>query len=162
MLIGYFYSGVVKYGNEGRHLDALEQTDPRGVTTYYKWLLVVSSYYFAVVGIPKLAILALYHRVFPIKFYHNIIYVLIFIVIATGIVCPIMSLNLCHPFAFNWNHSIPGGKCLNGGAFYRWGSLPNILTDIALLVLPMPIVWNMKASTNMKIGLTLTFLTGSM
>jgi hypothetical protein len=114
------------------------------------------------VGIPKLAILALYLRIFTIPLYRNLVYFLAFIVTATGIVCSVMTLNLCRPFPFNWDRKIPGGSCYNESLFYRWGSLPNIITDLAILILPMPMVWKLHTSRNMKIGLTLTFLTGSM
>jgi hypothetical protein len=151
----------VKYGGVGHHLDALEQTNPPLVTAYFKYLLAVSFYYFAGVGIPKLAILAFYLRIFNTKLYRNLVYFLAFIVIATGIVCPIMALNLCRPFPFNWDRHIPGGSCYNESLFYRWGSLPNIVTDLAILVLPMRVVWKLHTSRNMKVGLTLTFATGS-
>ncbi|PQE24041.1 integral membrane protein [Rutstroemia sp. NJR-2017a BVV2] len=151
----------VKYGGVGRHLDALEQINPPIVTSYYKYLLAVSFYYFAMVGIPKLAILALYLRIFTIPLYRNLVYFLAFIVTATGIVCSVMTLNLCRPFPFNWDRKIPGGSCYNESLFYRWGSLPNIITDLAILIIPMPMVWKLHTSRNMKIGLTLTFLTGS-
>ena len=153
--------GFVQYGGVGRHFAALEQVDPGRPTVYYKYLLVVSFYYFFMVAIPKLAILALYLRLFTLRPYRITVYVLAAIVAATGIVCPIMSLNLCRPFEFNWNRMIPGGECWDEQAFYRWGSLPNVLTDIAMLVLPLPIVWRLHTSKKLKLGLTLTFLTGS-
>lgn len=84
------------------------------------------------------------------------------IIIATGIVCPIISLTLCRPFKFNWDRTLPGGSCYNEAAFYAWGSLPNILTDIAILIIPLPVIWKLQTSKNMKIGLILTFLTASM
>lgn len=153
--------GFVKYAGVGRHLAALEETDPAIVERYWKYLLAVSSYYFAVVAIPKLAILAFYLRVFSLKHYRIIVYILAGIVMATGIVCSIMALNLCRPFAYNWDRSISGGTCVNENAFYRWGSLPNIITDIAMLILPIPIVWKLHTSRNVKVGLTVAFLTGS-
>ena len=113
------------------------------------------------VAIPKLAILALYLRLFTLKPYRIAVYALAVIVLTTGIVCPVMSLNLCRPFEFNWDRTIPGGSCWDENAFYRWGSLPNILTDVVMLILPMPIVWNLHISKRLKLGLTITFLTGS-
>jgi len=156
------YLGAVKYVGWGHHLAALEQTSPNLVARYYKWLLAISFLYFLAVSIPKLAILAFYLRIFTIKTYRNIVYFLGAIVMTTGIVCSIVALNLCRPFKFNWDRKVLGGSCYNEDAFYRWGSLPNILTDIAILILPIPMVWKLHTSNDMKIGLTLTFLTASM
>lgn len=139
MLITIPYSGFVKYGGVGHHIDALEQTNPAQVTIYYKWLLCTSFYYFAVVGIPKLAILVLYIRLFTTNFYRYTVYIVAFTIIATGIVCSVICLNLCHPFALNWNRNLPG-HCVNETLFYRWGSLPNIITDVVMLILPMSVV----------------------
>ena len=155
-------TGFVKYGGVGRHFDALEQVDPGRIVIYWKYLLEVSVYYFATVAIPKLAILALYLRLFTPRPYRRVVYALFAIVIITGIVTPITALNLCHPFAYNWDRTIPGGHCVNENAFYRWGSMPNIVTDIVMLILPMPIVWRLHISTRLKVGLTIAFATGSL
>lgn len=151
----------MKYGGVGRHFQALEQDDPERTVVYFKYLLAVSFCYFFGVAIPKLAILALYLRLFTLKLYRRIVYVVAFIVAVTGIVCPIMSLNLCHPFAYNWNRTSIVGTCVDEQAFYRWGSLPNIITDVAILCIPMPIVWKLHTSKKMKVGLTIAFFTGS-
>lgn len=47
-------------------------------------------------------------------------------------------------------------------AFVRWSTLPNILTDVIMLILPLPSIWNLQLRTPLKIGLTITFLTGSL
>lgn len=152
----------VKYGGVGRHLDALEEEDPKAVTRYLKILFAVSVYYFSTVGIPKLAILSFYLRIFTTKPYRITVYTLSSIVILTGILCVALSFGACRPFAYNWDRSIPGGHCIDESAFYRFGSLPNIITDVAILVLPLPLVWNLQTSRNVKVGLTLTFMTGSL
>lgn len=39
--------------------------------------------------------------------------------------------------------------------------VPHIVTDLVLLVLPMPTVWSLQMSRARKIGLIITFLTAS-
>lgn len=155
-------TGFVTYGGVGYHFAALEETDQAKTTVYFKYLLAVSFYYFFGVAIPKLAILALYLRLFTTKPYRRAVYIVAAIVAVTGIVCSVMSLNLCHPFEYNWDRTIPNGKCVNEQAFYLWGSLPNIVTDVTILVLPMPIVWKLHASIRTKVSLLIAFLTGSL
>jgi len=47
-------------------------------------------------------------------------------------------------------------------AAYFSVSIPNILTDIIILVLPMHASWNLQTQTAQKTGLTITFLSGCM
>ncbi|KAF6229653.1 hypothetical protein HO173_011299 [Letharia columbiana] len=90
------------------------------------------------------------------KSYRRIVYVLAVTLINKA------SLSLgCQPLAFFWDLIIPGGHCIDINAFFRWFSLPNILTDVAMLVPPQALVWTLKVTRHQKIGLTLTFLTGS-
>ncbi|TVY19761.1 hypothetical protein LARI1_G002597 [Lachnellula arida] len=123
----------VKLAGAGHQLAALS---PETITAFFKWLLVSTFWYFLTTGIPKLAILSFY--------------------------LPVVSLNLCHPFAFNWDRTIPGGHCVNEVVFYEWASFPNIVTDVVMLFLPMPTVWSLHAPRNMKISLTVMFLLGSL
>ncbi|KAJ5101296.1 hypothetical protein NUU61_003518 [Penicillium alfredii] len=150
----------VRYGGVGHHLDALKKEEPQLVPQYFKYLLVVSTYYYSTVAIPKLAVLALYGRLWTVNPYRTIILILAAIIILTAVVSGIMCLNMCQPFEFNWDQSIPGGHCLDKQAFFTWASLPNILTDLVMLVLPVPVVWNLNTSMKVKLGLIFTFATG--
>ena len=44
---------------------------------------------------------------------------------------------------------------------YKYWSVPNIVTDVVMLILPMPVIWRLKISRAQKAGLTVTFLLGS-
>ena len=74
----------------------------------------------------------------------------------------ITGLAACRPFAANWNPKLPGSHCIDNEAFFRYSSVPNIMTDIVMLVLPIRIVWNLHTTTRLKIGLTATFTVGSL
>lgn len=147
---------MTKLGGVGRHLLALEATDPKEVVNWAKLLMAVEWIYLVAVTLPKLSILSMYLGIFTTKSYRRIIHVLAVTLINKA------SLSLgCQPLAFFWDPTIPGGHCIDINAFFRWISLPNILTDVAMLVPPQPLVWTLKAIRHQKIGLTLTFLTGS-
>ncbi len=132
------------------------------MTIWGKYLVGISIFYFAGVNIPKMAILALYRRLFPNKSNRYVIYALMGILIGLTISTVVTALVACIPFAANWDPTLPGARCINKEAFFRWGSLPNIITDIVMLILPMRIVWNLHTTTRLKIGLTITFVFGSL
>ncbi len=53
-------------------------------------------------------------------------------------------------------------KCINYQVFGVWISLPHIVSDLVILILPLPVLWRMQMARTKKLGLTVTFLTGSM
>ena len=117
--------------------------------------------YFGSVNLPKFAILSLYHRIFPSKNIRRAVWVNLAVLVCLTMATVIAGLAECTPFAANWYPDLRGAHCINKLAFYRYGSIPNILTDIAMLILPLKVVWNLQTSTRLKIGLIATFTAGS-
>ena len=54
------------------------------------------------------------------------------------------------------------GTCLDLKALLLATAIINILTDIAVLVLPMPIVWNLKIQRSQKVAVSGIFLLGGL
>ena len=140
----------------------LEETNPHLVSVWGKYLVAISILYFGSVNIPKIAILALYHRLFPNKSLRLGIRIILGVLVGLTMSTVITGLSSCRPFAANWNPKLPGSYCINKEAFFRYGSIPNILTDVAMLILPIKVVWNLHTSTRLKIGLFVTFTAGSL
>ena len=67
----------------------------------------------------------------------------------------------CFPMEKAWNPNVPGW-CNNLEAHLVYGGLPNTATDIAMLILPIPTIWKLKAERHVKVGLMATFLVGSL
>ena len=152
---------MTKYGGVGRHLLALELTNPAKIVVWAKFLIAIEWIYLAAITFPKLCILSIYLRIFITKAYRMTVYTLGMTVILTFIGGGLAGSLGCQPLAYFWDHTIPGGHCFNTNAFFRWISLPNVLTDVIMLVLPLPFIWALHMTRNQKIGLTVTFLTGS-
>ena len=85
-----------------------------------------------------------------------------FLVAGLGIAIFIATIFQCSPVAYEWDKTKPGGKCVDQLAFDRWLSLPNILIDVMMLAVPLPLVWTLRISSGNKIGLTMLFVVGSM
>ena len=67
----------------------------------------------------------------------------------------------CHPVQFIWNKSIKG-TCIGTWHFFVAGSSPNVLTDFAILILPLPAVWNLKMGKAQKISVAAILMLGSL
>jgi len=160
-LIGY--AGLVQHAGVGRHAAALAVVDHSALITMGKSVIALACLYVPAASLPKLSILALYWRFMdrsPV--YRRTIQVLAAVIIVNLIVCITVSLMACQPFAYHWDKSIAGGRCIDQLALFSYASLPNIITDVAMLLLPMRVVYNLKTNGSTKAGLLVVFLTGSM
>ena len=68
---------------------------------------------------------------------------------------------ICRPITYRWNRSIQGGTCGNLEALDVLTGTFNLLLDICLVVMPMPILWGLKMSMSKKIALTGIFGIGT-
>jgi len=68
----------------------------------------------------------------------------------------------CVPISFYWNKDIEHGQCIKFVPFYIALAATNVFTDVVILALPMPLVWKLQVKTPRKIGLTITFLLGTL
>ena len=153
--------GTVEIGGVGRHAAAF-QSDPSVLVRYFKLEVAFIYVYLFAVTVPKLAILSLYLRIFPEKLYRSACYAVSGVLMASLMAHIIVVSVMCIPLKAYWDPSIQGAHCINENAFFRYSTLPNIITDLCMLVLPLPVVWRMSLSTRDKFGLGLTFCTGSM
>ena len=64
---------------------------------------------------------------------------------------------MCSPLAFYWDKSIEGGTCLNNSVNNVVVSFINLVLDLIVVALPMPMLWGLQMPTSKKIGLTAIF-----
>ena len=67
----------------------------------------------------------------------------------------------CMPVESNWNRSIRG-KCGNKFLLGILTPIPWIATDLAILLMPLPMVWKFHLPTVQRIGLGGLFLLGGL
>ncbi len=153
---------MVHLTGAGHHLPAvIIQHGPAKLVVWSKCIYASIWIYSVAVILPKMSILCLYLRIFVQKPHRIATYVLMGVIIAHGISTVLAATFECTPVSYLWDRTI-GGHCFDAVAFYRLASLPNIITDVFMLCLPMPMIWRLKLSTARKISLTFVFLTGSM
>ena len=143
----------------GKHVQAVPPADliPFTIITYYG---NSPSYIFAVT-LPKLAILDLYLHIFVERISRYLTYSVGVVLVLNLIVQLATLLGQCHPITQLWA-PVSWGWCNDLHAQYTWGSLPNIVTDFAMLLLPIPMILKLHASWRVKLGISLTFLVGSL
>lgn len=137
--------------------------DPTAITRYLQLQTATEFVYMAAVTSPKVALLLLYLRIFAERRIRIVTWVVIGVVVAnffsSGV---IVGFTICQPFAYKWDKSIPGGRCGDLTAAYRYISIPNLLTDLAIIFLPFSTLRSLQINKTQKFGLFVTFLMGSL
>lgn len=152
----------MKIGYAGYHVEAVSnvwQTQPAissRISFAFGWM------YLAAVVPAKISIACLYLRILTNRIYRIFTWVVIVVLVVTWVAYSIGYLLQCRPLQYYWNKTIPDGQCIDIEMSYRTTGLPNILTDIAMLIIPLPTVWQLRVPRIRKVGLTFIFLTGSM
>ncbi|KAK2596435.1 hypothetical protein N8I77_013325 [Diaporthe amygdali] len=165
LCLGLCINGIlfVKVAGAGRHLAYWLIHDPSVIVPFLKIQTAGEFIYMAGVTFPKVAILILYLRVFVERKVRIITWIVIGVVLANWVAVGIIAaLVTCQPFAFKWDKTIPGGHCANLMAAYKYVSIPNILTDLAVAILPLSTLYHLQMSRTRKIGICLTFMAGSL
>ncbi|KAL8727983.1 MAG: hypothetical protein Q9181_005500 [Wetmoreana brouardii] len=129
-----------------------------------KGLFISEVSYTIIICSIKFSLLAFYWRIFKQSKIRIPIYVLGAIVSCWGIAILITILQ-CQPVSDFWDRFAPAAKgpfhCgVNVNQFFNGNSIPNIITDAALLVLPMPFIWQLHLPKAQKVALTSVFILG--
>ena len=114
-------------------------------TTHLKLQTATESIYTASVAIPKVDILLLYSRIFTGKRTRTLALIILAVVVlhwATSGVIAIFAIRT--PFGFKWDVIIPGGICAELILSYRYISIPNIITDLAIMLLPQRTLFKLR------------------
>lgn len=127
---------------------------------FAKYFITSETIYSIVIVTIKWSILAFYWRIFPQKWFRRLL-LGVGLFMGAWMVTTVFAICFqCTPFAYNWDTTIPGGHCINIGKFALVTSILNVLTDVAILILPLPQVWQLHVSRRKQWGLTLLFALG--
>lgn len=161
--VGLCVTGIVmvEKAGTGRHLDYVAATNPLMIMEHFKGIMVHEILHLPAVAFPKICVALLYLRVFTNKWARMATWALIITIGATWFSYTVAAMFQCVPFNFNWDKSNPDGRCFNVAVFAGSSSVPNIVTDVAVLFLPIKTILDLKISIGRRIGLMLIFLIGS-
>ncbi|KAK9311147.1 hypothetical protein V1524DRAFT_457636 [Lipomyces starkeyi] len=161
-LVSCDMTGVI-VGGVGLHVtDIEERYGPDPITSFLKDLVAVQILWATSLAMTKASILLFYMRIFDVADRHfrivsRVAIVAIFLWCMSVILCGFL---LCRPFAYNWDQSIPGGHCNNQILSYILTGSFNIVTDILVLCLPIPMIRKLQMPFRTKVALTLIFAIG--
>lgn len=68
---------------------------------------------------------------------------------------------MCDPVQASWDVAITDAHCHSLKRVYLGGSLPNIISDVILILIPLPYVWRLQAPVANRVLLGCLFLLGT-
>ncbi|KAH7394803.1 hypothetical protein BKA66DRAFT_403470, partial [Pyrenochaeta sp. MPI-SDFR-AT-0127] len=147
---------ATRYG-QGLHVHHLK---PENVPVYTKVILLSGVNYFKAVMFRRaLSYLVFYLRFAVTKKFRIVLYIWVLLVSAFGITTAVVSFIPCLPFEKLWTPSMPG-HCINIKAYWTANPALNIVFDIVIFVLPIPILWDLKLPKRQRLGLVGVFALG--
>lgn len=151
VVIGFIFA---MYDNGmGLHADKVK---PAKIVMMAKWLLVAEILYAWNLGWTKMSLLLMYYRIFHVPYFKKMAWAVGGFVMAWVICITFLFIFICVPVQKLWYPQLPG-HCINQVGTWIANASSTIFTDLAILILPIPQIWNLQLRTAEKMGLTFAF-----
>ncbi|KAI5276540.1 hypothetical protein E4T47_00745 [Aureobasidium subglaciale] len=145
----------VQHG-QGRHYSTVSVEELKQLNKAF-WASVPC--YQASLTLTKISILLQYRRVFVGPGIQRIILGLIGVIVVYGLWSVFSTAFMCSPVAYFWDHSI-GGHCLSRMGVWFSNAALNIITDVIICFLPIPVLNKLQLPRKQKYALMAVFLLG--
>lgn len=128
---------------------------------YKQWNFVNQIVYNPSLTIVKLSILVFLRRLeSQSRVVNGLIWSAVTIVVGLFIATLFVDIFQCTPVAYVYDFTIPGGKCIDQGAFYVSTAAVNLFTDLLVLSVPIIITWNLQMPLRRKIAVCIILCLG--
>lgn len=109
----------------------------------------------------KVGLIILYHRIMNKRqIYKWALYFIAAVVCGYSIAIIFALVFACNPIQRTWDASITRGSCIDRNGLYIATAVTNIITDLALIVVPIPLVSGLHMPRMQKVGLIIMFTIG--
>lgn len=106
----------------------------------------------------RLSILDFMLKVFPVKRFRLVVYLFQAATVSYLFACTIAWLATCRPFRYNWALGADVPKhCGNLALKFLLSAIFNLVLDVCILILPMPMLWTLQMNTRRKVALSFVF-----
>lgn len=154
---------MTRVGGVGRHVEYLEENDPKALAGWAQCIFAFEIIYFTSVALPKFAIICLYLRMFNWRGAMRTMAWIVFILVAlTSISLVVAACFQCHPIAYWWDRTIAGGSCFDVQAFFHAQAIPGFVLDIVIMGMPVDTIWKLNLPMYKRLALVGVFLIASL
>ncbi|CAI7652756.1 unnamed protein product [Penicillium glandicola] len=145
-------TGVLQAGIGYGHVTTIAATyGTEPITKLLKLIIPLQFLWVLSLSCTKISILFLYLRIFPVTWVVRVSWATMGVIIAWTIGTILVGCLICRPFAYNWDQTIPGGSCGDQVTSFTVTGVINLLTDIVVLVTPMPLLYKLQMARYKKV-----------
>ncbi|KAH7034011.1 hypothetical protein B0J12DRAFT_731978 [Macrophomina phaseolina] len=148
----------INYGL-GRHIwnVAISDFSPRFMRLWFIYALIYTGVMFSA----KLSILLFYRSLFALNISIPRWTVVIVFVVGDSVLRFIVHVLQCIPVSAYWDFTITNAHCIDRGSYYVSIAVLNVVGDVLILSLPLPILWRLRIGRFQKIKISIIFILGS-
>lgn len=128
-----------------------------------KLFYIDESFYLTVLVLTKISILFFYLRIFPQKKFRWACYAVMAWVGGSGVIFVFMQIFQCLPIEFVWQGwlgTFGPHRCLNVHALTYTAAAFSITQDLVILIMPLPLLWNLNTGLRQRIDIGIMFSLG--
>lgn len=113
------------------------------------------------ISLPKMSALLFYARVFTTqeKRFKYALWFTHFLVIGWVVSVALLGVFLCDPVEKQWKPTI-AGHCHPNTVLWLTSAIPSVVIDLILLILPLPMLWQLQMKLSRKILIMAVFVCG--
>ena len=115
-----------------------------------------------IVTLIKLSILGLYIVIFASVKFRRVVYGVMTTQVILCCAFIIGILVQCHPLAYYWDKGIQGGSCVSDSVGFILTAILNMVMDLVVISLPVPIVLRLQMDRRRKIAVIGVFSLGAL
>lgn len=151
LVVGFIFA--MHASGMGLHADTVPMDS---IVMMAKFLVVAEVLYVYNLVWTKLSILLMYYRVFRFPYFKKMAYGIGAFVVAWVICITFLFIFICVPVEKLWYPDLPG-YCIDQVGTWIANAAATILSDLVILLLPIPQVWRLRLRREEKIGVTIAF-----
>lgn len=134
------------------------------IERYEKYLLsqyTAGSLFVPCASLAKIAILIFYLSLSPVQWFRTCVWATIALISVYSPIIFFMLLFTCRPVSSVFDLSVTAESCLDQTSLYIATAVMNILTDVILFVMPIPMILGLRMPVAQKWGVIAVFAIGS-
>ncbi|KAL3464786.1 hypothetical protein BJX64DRAFT_253789 [Aspergillus heterothallicus] len=150
LLMAYCGIGIMigKYGGGYHYTDVSDHN----LVLFRKFCYIATVLYCPMALLVKIALLSILIRIFaPYKNKILFIYVFLGALCIYYIIAEIIKIRMCDPVPAYWTQDDPNASCLDQQAALIADSVISVVSDLLILLLPLPLTWSLQMSRNKKL-----------
>ncbi|KKY36501.1 putative integral membrane protein [Diaporthe ampelina] len=143
-------------GGAGHHMNKLNKSHIARLTQSF---LVIQALYAMSMCTVKWSMLFMLKRIFAVKSFEIVTWIIIGLQAGWLVMTVLIGFLICRPIQKNWDPTAEG-TCGNQIAGYTAVSVVNVIIDVLMLLLPLPMVYRLQTRPGYKVGLFAIFSIG--